>query len=171
MILKSSSLSDIPVIMQIIADAQNYLATLNIDQWQDGYPTKERMILDISNKDSYVIVNDDNEIMGTTMFSTKPEPTYLNIDGEWITDTKAKYGVIHRLAVSDKYRNSGLAKFVFNHCEMDLKKQGIKSMRIDTHRDNKGMQALLNKLEYQYCGVIILTSGAERLAYEKLIED
>ncbi len=167
--LKKSTPNDIPAIMKIVADAQQYLASLNIDQWQDGYPNEEQITLDIKNNDSYVVLNEKGKTIGTSVFTTKTEPTYNNIEGEWLTKKDAVYGVIHRLAVADAYRKVGLAKFVFQQCEATLKKQGIKSMRIDTHRDNKGMQNLITKLEYQYCGVIILTSGAERLAYEKLV--
>ena len=42
-------------------------------------------------------------------------------------------------------------------------------MRIDTHVDNTGMQNLLLKLNYNYCGIIYLENGDLRLAYEKLI--
>jgi hypothetical protein len=167
--LRLTKLSDVPTIMGIIKDAQNYLAALHIDQWQDGYPNKEQIELDLKNKDSYVIFNNAKEVMGTTVFTTKKESTYQKIDGNWLTDNNAKYGVIHRLAVGDKYRKLGLAKFVFNDCEERLKELSIKSMRIDTHRDNKGMQYILTKRNYTYCGVIILKSGDERLAFEKLI--
>ena len=56
--------------MSIIKDAQKYLAHLNIDQWQDGYPNQTQIELDIKNNDSYVIVNIDNLIIGTTVFLT-----------------------------------------------------------------------------------------------------
>ena len=167
--LQKSTLANIPAIMKIIADAQRYLASLNIDQWQDGYPDKEQIILDIENNDSYIVLNHTNKIIGTTVFTTKSEHTYNKIEGEWLTEKDAQYGVIHRLAVDNDYRKVGLAKFVFEQCENKLKLKGDKSMRIDTHRDNKGMQGLLTQLGYQYCGVIVLESGAERLAYEKLL--
>lgn len=168
--LKASKQADLAAIMKIVADAQRYLASLNINQWQDGYPNEEQISLDIKNKDSYVVLNNSDKIIGTTVFTTKTEPTYNKIEGEWLTKTGAVYGVIHRLAVDEDYRKVGLAKYVFQRCETQLKQQRIKSMRIDTHKDNKGMQNLLMKLGYQYCGVIILSNGAERLAYEKLIE-
>lgn len=169
MILKSTTLNDVPRILSIINDAQNYLKKLGIDQWQDGYPDEEQFLLDIKNEDSYVVSNDDGEIIGTVVFTTKVESTYDEIGGDWITKVDAKYGVIHRLAVSDKFRGAGIAKFVFNKCELDLLKKGVKSMRIDTHRDNKGMQKLISSLGYIYCGVITLNSGAERLAFEKVL--
>jgi ribosomal protein S18 acetylase RimI-like enzyme len=167
--LQKSNSADIPAIMKIIADAQRYLASLNIDQWQDGYPDATQIKLDIKNDDSFIVLDETNKIIGTTVFTTKTEHTYNQIEGEWLTKKDAKYGVIHRLAVDNEYRKVGLAKFVFEQCEEQLKQQGIKSMRIDTHSDNKGMQGLITKLGYQYCGIIILESGAERLAYEKLL--
>jgi len=168
--LVQSKLTDISTIMNIIGDAQKYLASLNIDQWQDGYPNEEQINLDIKNEDSYVVLNEENNIIGTTVFTTKTEPTYTKIEGEWLTKNDSVYGVIHRLAVGDKYRKLGLAKFVFTECENRLKGMGIRSMRIDTHRDNLGMQHMLSKRDYKYCGIIILNSGDERLAYEKLID-
>ena len=163
-----SSIENIPAIMEIIADAQKYLASLNIDQWQDGYPNEEQIKLDIENNDSYIVFDEAEKIIGTTVFTTKPEPTYNKIEGKWLTESNAKYGVIHRLAVSDEYRKSGFARFVFDYCEKKLIEQEITSMRVDTHKDNIRMQGLLNKMGYNYCGVIILTSGAERLAFEKV---
>ena len=162
-----STLADIPVIMSIVKDAQEYLAELGIDQWQDGYPTEEQIKLDIANNDSYVITQ-DFKIVGTTVFTFKPESTYKQIKGEWLTNKEAAYGVIHRLAVADAYRKIGLAKFVFDECELRTKEKNIKSLRIDTHRDNIGMQHMLKKRGYQYCGIIYLDNGDERLAFEKV---
>ena len=168
--LQRSKLSDISFIMSIINDAQKYLASLNIDQWQDGYPDVNQIELEIKNEDSYLVLNESNQIIGTTVFTTKEEPTYQNVEGSWITPENSIYGVIHRLAVGDEYRKLGLAKFVFIECENRLKEMNVASMRIDTHRDNKGMQHMLKKRGYEYCGVIILDSGDERLAYEKIIK-
>jgi len=98
--LVRSTLNEVPTIMKIIGDAQRYLATLGIDQWQDGYPNEEQVRLDINNQDSYVILNDEEVIIGTTVFTFKPESTYQEIEGEWKTSENSLYGVIHRLAVS-----------------------------------------------------------------------
>ena len=169
MIIRNSSIKDVPIIMEVIADAQQYLASLNIDQWQDGYPSEAQILIDIFNDDSYVVIDENQNIIGATVFTTKIEHTYNKIEGKWLTEKDAAYGVIHRLAVSNKYRKSGFAKFVFQYCEEVLKEKGIGSMRVDTHKDNKGMQALIESLGYEFCGIIILESGAERLAYEKIL--
>lgn len=167
--LIKSQTTDLPTIMSIVKDAQDYLASLNIDQWQNGYPNEERILEDISLGGSYLIINDNKEVLGTSFFTTDSDPTYTNIEGEWITPSDSIYGVIHRVAVFNKHRGTGFARFVFDEFENMLKKDDIKSMRIDTHRDNKGMQKLLERRGYKYCGIIYLLDGNERLAYEKLI--
>jgi len=156
--------------MSIVKDAQVYLASKNIDQWQDGYPNEEVILNDISNHESFIVNNKSNDIMATTMFTTQPESTYLSIDGTWLTAKNAKYGVIHRMAVGGNYRKLGIAKFIFKTCEQKLKDNKIVSMRIDTHKDNKDMQGLLKKLGYVYCGIILLANSDQRLAFEKLIK-
>lgn len=165
-----TKIKDLQQIMKIIGEAQKFLASHKIDQWQNGYPNEEAIIKDITNNESYIITSIDSVLIGTAMFSTKKEPTYKSIEGKWITKVNAKYGVIHRMAITNKSRNKGVAKFIFEQCEQQLFHQNINSMRIDTHQDNFAMQSLLKKLKYLYCGVIYLDNGDKRLAYEKLIK-
>ena len=156
-------------IMRIIGEARAFLESHHIDQWQNGYPNKDAILKDLINNESYVVKTKNGITIATAMFSTRPEPTYTTIEGNWKTKKNATYGVIHRMAVSDKFRGKGIAKFIFNACEQALKQNNIKSMRIDTHEENLGMQGLLEKLGYHYCGVIYLENNDKRLAFEKLI--
>lgn len=156
------------IIINIIHDAQKYLAAQGIDQWQDGYPDESVIQKDIENKECYMVTN-ASRILGTAMFTTRPEPTYNVIEGQWLTSADAIYGVIHRMTVDANFRGLGIAKFIFAECEFKLKMQQIKSMRIDTHEDNHAMQALLKKSGYTYCGIIYLESGDKRLAFEKVL--
>lgn len=159
----------LPAIMDIIHDAQAYLASLGIDQWQNGYPDEHKILTDILNNESYIVTNKEAQIMATAMFTTRPDPTYTVIDGRWLTHDYAKYGVIHRMAVNNNFRKHGLAKFIFSQCEQMLKDSHTASMRIDTHEENQGMQRLLQKLGYVHCGIIYTDDGSKRLAFEKLM--
>ncbi len=160
---------DLSEIMHIIGQAQAYLASQHIEQWQNGYPNESAILKDIKNTESYVVKSEDSSLLATAMFTTRNEPTYKHIEGQWLTKNNATYGVIHRMAVSNKFRGKGIAKFIFFQCEQNLKQNNIKSMRIDTHEENLGMQGLLKKLGYHYCGVIYLENNDKRLAFEKLI--
>ena len=168
--IRRSSLHDLSRIMEIIDDAKVLLKSLHIDQWQNGYPNAEQVKNDIKNEESYVIIDDKNTIVATTMFTTRPEPTYKKlIDGNWMHDEALPYGVIHRLAVAKEYRALGVAKFVFTQMHQTLKLQNIKSLKVGTHEENLGMQTLIKKIGYQYRGIIYTSYGAKRLAFEKVI--
>ena len=70
------------------------------------------------------------------------------------------YSVIHRIAV--KYHGRGIVDFCFNECFLELP-----NIKIDTHRDNIPMQKCLLRNGFEYCGIIYLKDGTERLAYQK----
>jgi GNAT superfamily N-acetyltransferase len=167
--IRLSTLADIPSIMSIINDAKVYLASQNIDQWQNGYPNAEQIGNDINNSESYVVVNNENQIMATSMFTLKKEPTYKIIEGNWLISEDEAYGVIHRMAIKKEFRKFGLATFLFHEFHLQLEEKKIKSLKIDTHEENIGMQSLIKKLGYQYCGIIYTNYNAKRLAFEKVI--
>jgi len=168
--IRQSTLNDVPSIMNIINDAKAYLASQNIDQWQNGYPNEEQVKNDIEKEESFVVVNDENQVMATSMFTLRKEPTYKEvISGKWIIPEEETYGVVHRLAIKKEYRKLGLATFLFDDFHQQLKNKNIKSLKIDTHEENSGMQSLIKKLGYQYCGIIYTSYNAKRLAFEKII--
>ena len=167
--IQLSTFEDIPAIIAIINDAKEYLASQKIDQWQNGYPNAEQVANDIKNNESYVVINDENEVIATAMFTTNPEPTYKIIDGNWNIDENEKYGVVHRMAIKKEFRKFGLATFMFHEFQMQLLEKKIKSLKIDTHEKNLGMQALIKKLGYTYCGIIYTNYHAKRVAFEKVI--
>ena len=167
--IQLSTFEDIPAIIAIINDAKEYLASQKIDQWQNGYPNTEQVANDIKNNENYVVINDENEVIATAMFTTNPEPTYKIIDGNWNIDENEKYGVVHRMAIKKEFRKFGLATFMFHEFQMQLLEKKIKSLKIDTHEKNLGMQALIKKLGYTYCGIIYTNYHAKRVAFEKVI--
>lgn len=167
--IQLATTADIPRILEIIDDAKALLKSLHIDQWQNGYPNQTQIENDIVNNESFVVLNSDNQIVATTMFSIKGEPTYKVIEGNWIIAESEKYGVIHRLATGKEFRKNGIAQFVFEYFHDFLKQKNIQSLKIDTHQDNHGMQSLVKKLGYQYCGIIYTSYGDKRLAFEKII--
>jgi GNAT superfamily N-acetyltransferase len=155
--------------LEIIEDAKTYLASQNIDQWQNGYPNVAQIENDILNGESFVVINDENQVMATSMFSTNKEPTYKIIEGNWIITEDEIYGVIHRMAIKKEFRKFGLATLLFDEFHLQLVEKNIKSLKIDTHEGNLGMQSLIKKLGYSYCGIIYTNYGDKRLAFEKVI--
>jgi hypothetical protein len=100
------------------------------------------------------------KIVGYFAFLPSPEPTYSKIyNGEWLDDVKP-YHVVHRIA---SYPDAhGIFSDIMDFCfSRDA------NIRIDTHKDNLIMQHNIEKHGFTYCGLIYLTSGDERLAYQK----
>lgn len=167
--IQLTTLKEVPRILEIIEDARTYLASQNIDQWQNGYPDAAQIENDILNGESFVVINDENQVIATSMFSTNKEPTYKIIEGNWIINEDMIYGVIHRMAIKKEFRKFGLATMLFDEFHLQLLEKNIKSLKIDTHEDNIGMQSLIKKLGYTYCGIIYTNYGDKRLAFEKVI--
>ena len=156
---------DLERIMALVADAQNWFRGQGIDQWQDGYPTCEIISSDILGGENY-IVELNRVAVATFVISFAGEPTYDEIKGKgWLNENR--YAVVHRIAVADECRRKGIAREILHYAEELSAEQGIADIRIDTHRDNVAMRALLKKLGYTHCGRITLTSGAFREAYHK----
>ena len=164
-----SEKKDIDRIMIILGEARLRMGQLGIDQWQYGYPTRDIIKNDIVSGYSYTVREEkDGEIYGTFFLKTGGEPTYKEIfEGSWIND--GEYVAIHRIALCNEKRGIGMADKMIEFIACECVKFGAKSIRVDTHRGNIPMQKLLARSGFQYCGIIYLGTGEERLAYEKVI--
>ncbi len=129
----------------------------NPNQWVNGYPSEDIIVSDIESNRLFICV-DNKRIVGCFSFSEGDDPTYLEIyDGNWLNNKP--YSVIHRLAILS--HGKGVGSACVNWC---LQQQA--NIRVDTHEDNKPMQALLKKWGFKYCGIIKNMWGDSRLAFQ-----
>ena len=107
--IRKTQPTEIEILMDIFEQAKHIMRKDgNMLQWTDGYPSREIVMADIEQGNSYVCTDDTGEIIGTFAFIRGNDPTYTHIyEGEW-------------------------------------KKHG-----------------------FQYCGIIFLANGDERLAFQK----
>lgn len=174
--IRKTTYSDLPTVMELFDKARKTMATLGIDQWQDGYPTENHIREDIKRGESYVVWK-DGKIVATFMCMLRIEPTYQKIEGAWRSEKP--YATIHRITVSPEARRSAShpqtenAKSI-SEIIMDFAKataavnQCDGGVRIDTHKGNIPMRKMIEKQGFVYCGVIWLETGAERVAYQFL---
>lgn len=165
---------DIPAILDILEQAKAYLRESGVDQWQEGYPNREAILDDIAAGRGWTFDCVDNgEIAGYECVAMTPEVCYRDIDGAWLTEGE-NYAVIHRAMAAAKYRGTMLAGEMFGFAAELAAGMGKASVRVDTHRDNRAMNRLCEKLGYHFCGVVDLSSvdpahDSLRNAYEKLL--
>lgn len=157
--------ADIDNVMVVIKQAQDYFKEQGINQWQNNYPNSDTINNDIVNGHSYVLLKDDN-IVATVAVSFDGESTYNNIyEGKWITNDK--YAVIHRIAVDNTYKGLGLSSEIIKKIEELCLSKDVHSIKVDTHKENLPMQKVFKKNNFEYCGIIYLLDGNERIAFEK----
>ena len=104
------------------------------------------------------MVLDEEEVVAVFAFIIGDDPTYRVIEGSWLNDRP--YGVIHRIGSNGKAK--GIIPFV-----MEYAFSRIDNIKIDTHKDNRIMQHVLEKNGFKYCGVITIEDGTKRVAYQK----
>lgn len=158
LVVRKSVPEDVDRLKDIFALARHFMeSTGNPDQWGDGYPSEELILDDISSGDSYVCVS-EGRVVATFVLRGGDDPTYAQIyEGQWLDSTP--YATIHRIA------SSGEVKHIL-HIALQFALTRYDSIRIDTHSDNKVMQAAILKEGFRYCGVIRCWNGTERLAYQ-----
>lgn len=160
--IRHSSADEIDTLMEIFEEAKSIMrADGNMLQWTGNYPSRELILSEIAQGNSYVCVNHENKVVGTFAFIVGKDPTYQIIyDGAWLEDCTT-YGTIHRLA--SRCNEHGIAAACLEWCF-----QQVPNLRADTHRDNRILQYILTKHGFSYCGIIHLLNGDERLAYQKI---
>ena len=162
MTIRTASKEDLKSIMTVLEAARGIMRENgNAGQWVNGYPTKGIILSDIEKGYGHV-VEDEGRVVAYFAYVPSPEPTYLIIyEGAWIDDT-LPYHVVHRIGSYPDVH--GVFGAIMDWCF-----QRERNIRIDTHRANSIMQHCILKYGFQYCGIIYLESGDERLAYQKIL--
>ena len=90
--IRKTQPTDIAILMDIFEQAKHIMRKDgNMLQWRGNYPSREIVIADIEQGNSYVCTDDTEEIIGTFAFIRGNDPTYTHIyEGKWVEDTDRK---------------------------------------------------------------------------------
>ena len=167
MIFRQAGERDLERAVAIMNDAIRRLGEDGVDQWQHGYPNAERLMCDVKEGIGYVLTEDDGEIVAYGAMVFTGEPAYAEIaDGRWLT-SEGDYAVVHRMCVAEQKVGKGYGRRFIAEAER-VASQSKRSMRVDTHADNKVMQHLMPSMGYTYCGIIYFESRY-LTAFEKIL--
>lgn len=165
-LFRLATISDLPIIMQIIADAKIRMAKHNSGQWQDGTPSLDTIKNDILNNSYYVAIHIDNIVGGCAVLTFEEGYEHL-LEGKW--SVIGPYLVIHRFAVAASYLGQGVGTFMLDNIGLIAKQKEVKSIRIDTHVKNREMISLLNKFGFNHVGRTLIEKTKERIVFEKIL--
>ena len=173
---RKAQTADLPDILRAVREAQAFMRTLNIDQWQDGYPDAAVLTEDIEIGQLYVFAEDAlpagalGSIAAFAALSLLPEPVYDAIDGAW--RIPGPYLTVHRTALDDVHRGGGLAAEIIGHAVAIARAAGCASVRADTHPGNLAMRRFLEKQGFALRGTVqylVKKGDPLRVAYEKAL--
>lgn len=162
-----AELSELNKIMEIYVSAQKFMEHNGNPQWPAGFPGKVDVTGGILGGILYTVTYGGE--IAAVFSAMNYDGDYDEIEGEWLTS--GNYLAVHRVAVSDKFRGKGAAKYILETAAPDIaKKRGRGSIRMDTHEKNAHMHGVITGRGFTRCGVIhLMRDGSSRAAYEKLI--
>lgn len=159
--IRRSTPSDLDAIMEVYDKARSFMRRSdNLTQWVNGYPSRRLVEEDITAGCGYVGTDQEGRVVMAFVFIIGPDPTYADIDGEWLDD-EAPYGTIHRLGSDGTH--SGMLRACVDWCATQCA-----NLRLDTHADNRPMRRGASRLGFTRCGIIRCMDGTPRIAYQRL---
>lgn len=161
-LIRHSRPSDIETLLSMYSHSKSIMrASGNMLQWAGNYPSRQDIQNDMEKNVGFVM-EQNGQLVGTFAFIIGEDPTYAQIyEGSW-PENSGTYGTIHRIAKSPNHQH------ILSECIRWCFTQ-IDCVRVDTHADNLIMQHLLEKEGFSYCGIIYVSDGTPRKAYQKKI--
>ena len=148
--IRPATAADLPALRPVFEAAKGIMrADGNAEQWSaPGFPPDNLLLRDIAREGGFVIEN--------------RWPVEAGHDEE----KTVMPGLTGHLAAPRIVAYFALLHGIFSTI-IDYATSRFAHLRIDTHRDNRIMQHLIEKHGFTYCGIIWLEDGTERLAYER----
>ncbi len=155
--------TDIPAVMAIYDAARAFMrAHGNATQWPEGTPSAEQLAADIAAGGSYVC-EVDGRVVATFAFLPGPDSSYDRSRAASGTATPrmlcctAWHPTAPRMALQPL------------RC-LPFAKERIDHLRIDTHQDNLPMQGAIAKAGFKRAGIVYVSDGTPRVAFDWLRE-
>lgn len=139
-----------------------------IFQWNEHYPSRERLQEDLERQELFVLEERDT-IAGIVVLTSEKDEVYEPID--WLTpDGKNLY--VHRLATLPSTWGQGGGRQLMDFAEQNAQSEQMDSIRLDTFSQNKRNQKFYEARGYRRLGEIFFPdkSSFPFFCYEKLLK-
>ena len=155
---------DIERLMEIITNAIKVMKDQGIYQWDEFYPTRKDIEVDIENNELYV-VEDNHLIVSLFVLNQEKAPGYVNGRFKYHGDN---YIVIHRLCVDPKIQGRGIGTKTVQLAIKKAKEQGYEAVWLDAFSENPRALKMYEHNGFHYAGQVIIREILFYL-YEQLI--
>ena len=138
-----------------------------IFQWNEHYPSLERLKQDIHLEELFVL-KEEAEIIGIIVLTPEMDNEYIPI--KWLTPNRNNL-YVHRLAVLPSKWGSGCGQKLMDFAEDFARQRDFVSVRLDTFSQNQRNQRFYEARGYQRLGNIYFPKQSQHpfYCYEKII--
>ncbi|MDT0648683.1 GNAT family N-acetyltransferase [Autumnicola edwardsiae] len=132
-----------------------------IYQWNEHYPSRERLSEDIEKQELYIKV-ENCQIEGIIVLTNFMDEEYLPV--KWLTNSGNNL-YIHRLATNPAKWGFGTGKALMDFAENHARQHNFESVRLDTFSKNKRNQKFYESRGYKKLGNIYFPKQSEAPFY------
>lgn len=154
-VFRRATIKDLFYVENILMNTLSYMKKINLDQWDNHYPTLSILKNDILNGEMYLL-EIDNCIATFVVLNDHQDKEYSC--GNWQYTGEA-IGVIHRLCVNPSHCNKGIGRKVLKASETKFKDLGYTIARLDVFSFNHHAVNLYEKAGYKRSGKVTFRKG------------
>lgn len=165
--IRHGLLQDLDEIKQLTEACANALQKLRIQQWNENYPSRQRLEEDILRKELYVL-QEEEKIVGIIVLTPEMDQEYIPIN--WLTcNGNSLY--VHRVATLPSNWGQGGGRLLMDFAEKTAREANYLSIRLDTFSQNKRNQRFYLARGYKRLGDIYFPKQSPYPfhCYEKLL--
>lgn len=128
--IRSARPYELDVVLGLFRDAAVWLADRGLDQWQRG-PRIERIRQDIDAGAVFLVIDQDDEVVGTLTIDTRADPDF------WTdADDPGSALYLHRMIVAPDHRGERIGEAMTTWAEQFGAALGYRWLRLDAWRTN-----------------------------------
>lgn len=165
--IEIARIEDLKKIKELTEACAVAMEKMKIFQWNEHYPSLERLKTDILKKELYVL-RKENEIKGIIVLTPVMDEEYLPI--QWLTSNGNNL-YIHRIATDPSIWGEGYGRTIMDFAEDFAVEHGHESVRLDTFSQNQRNQKFYEQRGYRRLGDIYFPRQSEFpfYCYEKIL--
>lgn len=165
--IRKATQADLNTIKFLTEACAGTMQEKGIFQWNEYYPSRERLYQDIKNGELFVL-EEQGKIFGIVVLTLEIDEEYLSI--RWLTDGGNNL-YIHRLATHPSVWGMGYGQKLMDFAENFATANSFQSVRLDTFSQNKRNQKFYESRGYKRLGNIYFPKQSEHpfFCYEKIL--
>lgn len=163
-IFRRAGQQDLPTVYRMYRKAVEKMNREGIPQWDEIYPDYKTIEEDIRLGQMYLLAEGETVLAGV-VWNRTCDPEYGDVS--WNVQEEP-VGIIHRLCVNPDYQNRGFAGKTLACTEDAMRREGYRTIRLDSFTGNPYANRLYQRAGYQMRGDITLRKGRFHV-YEKAL--